>query len=644
LAHKIRLISLLICDALLICISVYLSYLLRFDFSIKSYFVKTLPYVMVANSLFLLASLYVFKIYKRVWQYASVGDTIAILKGVVTGTTIFFVFHQLIYKYFYSHIIVPRSIYPLTIMLAFLLIGSSRFVWRLFRDNYIKMQPHHRKAMIIGAGEAGLMVVRELKHNSQSEAYPVVFIDDDPSKWNKEIMGIPVVGGRNDIVNVVKQYMIDELIVALPTASRFIISEIVKISKNTGCQIKIVPRVNDLINGKITINTIREVDVEDLLGRDPIRVDMDEITRYLTDQVVLISGAGGSIGSEISRQVAATKPQNLVILDHSENNIYEIEMELRSKYPKLNLTPVIADVKNRLRMEQVIREVRPQVIFHAAAHKHVPLMEANPIEAVQNNVIGTKNLAESAHQYGVKRFVLISTDKAVNPTSVMGATKKIAEMIMQDLDKRSGTLFSAVRFGNVLGSRGSVVPLFKKQIQNGGPVTVTHPEMVRYFMTIPEAVQLVIQAGAITNGGETFILDMGSPVKISDLAKDLIRLSGLEPEKDIKIVYTGIRPGEKLFEEILSHEEGAAATKHDRIYIGAPTEIDENVLTASINSLSSAKTSHEVRTSLNVLVPTYRWVKGGEVQDQKKVRELMDASLEIVAALEPNNVVKGNVR
>ncbi|MFB9274571.1 polysaccharide biosynthesis protein [Cohnella cellulosilytica] len=631
--QKTRLVSLLICDALLICISVYLSYLLRFDFSIRPYFLNTLPYVMISSSIFLVASFYNFKIYKRVWQYASVGDIIAIIKGVVTGTTIFFVFHQL-NNYYYSHVVVPRSIYPLTIMISFLLVGSSRFIWRLFRDNYIKMQPYHRRALIVGAGEAGIMVVRELKHNRQSEMYPVAFIDDDPSKWHKEIMGIPVFGGRNDIVNVVKQYKIVDVIVALPTATRSVISEIVNISKNTGCQIKIVPRVNDLINGKITINMIREVEVEDLLGRDPIQVDMEEITGYLTDQVVLISGAGGSIGSEITRQVAATNPRNLVILDHSENNIYDIEIELRSKYPDLNLTPVIADVKNRNRIEQVIRQARPRVIFHAAAHKHVPLMEANPLEAVQNNVIGTKNLAENAHQYGVKKFVLISTDKAVNPTSVMGATKRIAEMIVQDLDKRSDTLFSAVRFGNVLGSRGSVIPLFKKQILAGGPVTVTHPEMVRYFMTIPEAVQLVIQAGAIARGGETFILDMGNPVKIADLAKDLVRLSGLEPEKDIKIVYTGIRPGEKLFEEILSHEEGASATKHDRIYIGVPIEINEDKLAASIELLRHAKTGHEVRVNLSLLVPNYRWVKEGAQQDQKEARELMNASLEMVATLE----------
>jgi len=636
----VRMTALFICDAILIAASVYLAYLLRFDFSIRPQFVSTLPYAITMNVIFVLVSLYFVKIYKRIWQYASVGDIIAIFKGTVIGIVSFFVFHQLLIHYFNKDLIVPRSIYPLTIMNVFLLVGSSRFLWRIFRDNYIKIQPHHRSGLIVGAGEAGIVVVRELKHNRRSEIYPVVFVDDDVEKQRREVLGIPVAGMRQDIPKLVKIYNIEDIIVALPTASRKDISEIINISKNTGCQIKIVPRVNDLINGKITINTIREVDVEDLLGREVVKVDMDEIASYLTEQTIMVTGAGGSIGSEISRQVATMNPEQLIILDHSENSIYDIELELKGQHPHLKLIPVIADIKDRLRIDQVMNFYRPHVLFHAAAHKHVPLMEENPVEAVNNNIFGTKNVAESAEQHGVNRFVLISTDKAVNPTSVMGATKRVAEMIVQDLDKRSKTLFSAVRFGNVLGSRGSVVPLFKKQIQAGGPVTVTHPDMVRYFMTIPEAVQLVIQAGALTHGGETFILDMGNPVKISDLAHDLIRLSGLEPDTDIKIVYTGMRPGEKLFEEILSKEEGASATKHDRIYIGLPSEVYGEQLAQLLQKLKEASTANAVRVCLSTLVPTYEWEKEKGNTNPEQAFELMNASLEMVAALENKQALK----
>jgi FlaA1/EpsC-like NDP-sugar epimerase len=491
--------------------------------------------------------------------------------------------------------------------------------------------PYHRKALIVGAGEAGVMVVKELRR-TKSEQYPVVFIDDNPQKQNFEVLGIPVVGKRCDIPKVVKQYHIDDIIVAIPTASRSDIAEIISICKETGCQIKMVPRMNDLINGKITFNMIREVSVEDLLGRDPVKVDMDEITGYLADQVVLVTGAGGSIGSEICRQVAQVNPRQLIILGHGENSIYEIEHELRKSFPALNLESIIADIQDRRSIEDVFLNYKPQVVFHAAAHKHVPLMEKNPIEAVKNNVFGTKNVAECAHEAGVKRFVLISTDKAVNPTSVMGATKRIAEMILRELSLRSQTKFSAVRFGNVLGSRGSVIPLFKKQIESGGPVTVTHPEMVRYFMTIPEAVQLVIQAGSIAAGGEIFILDMGKPVKISDLAKDLIRLSGLEPDKDIQIVYTGMRPGEKLFEEILSKEEGAAATKYDRIFIGKPAE-EEQDLDRLIEEFKLTTTPDEVRRHIKRLVPSYAWHEEKEKLDKEQVNELLRASLEVVATL-----------
>lgn len=629
-----RLLVLLVCDALLVAAAVYLSYLLRFDFAIKSPFIETLPYVVAIYIGLLIFSFYIYKIYKRIWRYASVGDLLAIMQGALLGSVAFYLIHHYTNHPWYSELVVPRSIYPLTTMISFLFVGGSRFLWRLTRHSFITIKPHHRRVLIVGAGEAGIMVLRELRQ-VQSEQYPVAFIDDDVQKQNYEIMGIPVVGKRSDIQYVVKKFKIDDIIVALPSASRADVSDIINHCKSTGCQMKILPKVNDLINGKITINMIRDVSVEDLLGREPVKVSLEEIAGYLKERVVLVTGAGGSIGSEISRQVAAISPETLIVLDHGENSIYDIDMELRKVYPNLRLVAIIADIKDKKRLDQVFQKYRPQVVFHAAAHKHVPLMECNPLEAINNNVFGTKNLAECAHTYGVKRFVLISTDKAVNPSSVMGATKRVAEMIVQDLGSRSETIFAAVRFGNVLGSRGSVVPLFKKQIEYGGPVTVTHPEMVRYFMTIPEAVQLVIQAGAIANGGETFILDMGKPVKIADLAHDLIRLSGLEPNKDIQVIYTGIRPGEKLFEELLSAEEGAAATKHDRIYIGKQLDVSREQLSSVIEKLQQELYSNDsVQQILKSVIPTFQLDMYAQEVDQNQTAALLNAALEVVATVE----------
>ncbi|WP_027087191.1 polysaccharide biosynthesis protein [Cohnella panacarvi] len=634
----VRLIALLLIDAILVTTSVYTAYLLRFDFAIRQEFIDTLPYVFALFVILNLFSFYIFKIYKRIWQYASMGDLLAIIKGaLLSGSASFFV-HHLLVKQYYSDIVVPRSIYPLTFIIIFLTVGGSRIVWRLLRDSYGKIMPHHRRALIVGAGEAGVMVVKELRR-AGSVLYPVAFIDDNKQKQNYEVIGIPVAGTREEIPHAVKKYKIDEIIVAIPTASHADISDIIKRCKEIGRQIKIIPRMNDLINGKITINMLREVSVEDLLGREPVKVDMDEITSYLKGQVVLVTGAGGSIGSEICRQVAAVKPKSLLILGHGENSIYEIEMELRRTYPSLNLHPIIADVQARGRIAEVFRQYQPQVVFHAAAHKHVPLMESNPQEAIKNNVFGTKNVAECAHAFGAKRFVLISTDKAVNPTSVMGATKRIAEMILQNTNSSSSTIFTAVRFGNVLGSRGSVIPVFKKQIAEGGPVTVTHPEMIRYFMTIPEAVQLVIQAGSLATGGEVFILDMGRPVKIAELASDLIRLSGLEPGKDIQIIYTGLRPGEKLFEEILTNEEGASATKHDRIYVSRPSDVDNDKLLNELNEmekhlLQDINDRSLIKRHLERLVSTYKSNEINDTFDKEIVDEQIKASLELVAAIE----------
>ena len=408
----------------------------------------------------------------------------------------------------------------------------------------------------------------------------------------------------------------------MPSVSRTEIKHIIELCKQTKAKLKIVPILNDLIIGKVNIQQIRDVQVEDLLGRDPVHTDLQGIANYVEGKTVLVTGAGGSIGSELCRQIAKFKPKQLLLLGHGENSIYTIEMELRQNYPSLRLEPIIADVQDRDRIEQVFEIHRPQVVFHAAAHKHVPLMERNPAEAIKNNVFGTRNVAWAAHLYTAERFVLISTDKAVNPTSVMGTTKRIAEMIIHTINKGSKTKYAAVRFGNVLGSRGSVIPRFKEQIQRGGPVTVTHPEMVRFFMTIPEAVQLVIQAGAYAQGGEVFVLDMGEPVKISDLAKSLIKLSGFEPDDDIKIIYTGMRPGEKLYEELLTSEEGLTSTLHNRIFIGKSEEYELDMLRQRVRQLEAVvEEPGKVRQALKDLVPTYQMPLADKVQAVKEVQE-----------------------
>jgi len=436
-----------------------------------------------------------------------------------------------------------------------------------------------------------------------------VAIDDNKSKHRSRILGVPVYGGRESIQKVSEQKDIDEIIVAIPSAPKNEVRKILNECKKTKCKLKILPGMYELIDGKVAIKNIREVQIEDLLGREPVKVNIEEISQYLKDQIVLVTGGGGSIGSELCRQIARFEPKKLLILDIYENSTYMLHQELLKHYSSLNQEVIIASVQDRPRMEAIFDKYRPQIVYHAAAHKHVPLMESNPTEAIKNNVFGTMNVAECADKYGAKRFVLISTDKAVNPTNIMGATKRIAEMIIQSMDANSNTEFVAVRFGNVLGSNGSVIPIFKKQIEEGGPVTVTHPEINRYFMTIPEAVQLVIQAGAMAKGGEIFVLDMGEPVKIVDLARDLIRLSGFEPDVDIKIEFTGLRPGEKLYEELLTAEEGLAATKHEKIFVGKPVYNDIHSLREEIEKLKLVllqESNETVIDMLKYLVPTYK--------------------------------------
>lgn len=611
--YRTRLLLIGALDAMIVTISVIVAYLVRFEFAVAAKYWDNVPYLILANILVVSAALNHAKIYRRVWQYASIGELLALFKAITIAQFILFIGNYLFY-FTYQTFLVPRSISILVWTLLILGVGGSRLAWRMFRDSYTKLplRVNNRRTLIIGAGKAGALLVKELKQG-ESDLYPVAFIDDDKSKWQLEVMGLPVLGGRERILEVVKNHNIQKIVIAMPGATKKQIAEIIAICKETAVKIKLLPRVCDLVSQKISVSMIREVRVEDLLGRDPVTVDLEGIANYVTNKTVLVTGAGGSIGSELCRQIAPFQPRQLLLLGHGENSIYTIELELKKAFPALEIETVIADIQNRHHISEIFAYFHPDVVFHAAAHKHVPLMERNPSEAVKNNILGTKNVAECAHEYGADRFVMVSTDKAVNPTSVMGASKRVAEMIVQGLGRRSQTKFVAVRFGNVLGSRGSVIPVFKRQIKEGGPVTVTHPEMVRYFMTIPEAVQLVIQAGAFAKGGEVFILNMGQPVKIVDLAKDLIRLSGLEPDIDIKIKFTGMRPGEKLYEEILTDEEGTTATKHDRIFVGKSMDFSERDLLAKVDVLEQLvehkdvlNRSGEIRKMLKDMVPGFK--------------------------------------
>ena len=465
------------------------------------------------------------------------------------------------------------------------------------------------RVLIIGAGCAGEMVVKELEKNPQLNKKAVAIIDDDITRIGDQVSGVDIVGTRNSILKIVKLYKIDEIIFSIANISKKGKKEIIDICKNTNCKIKTIPGIYEIIDGKVDIKQVRDVEIEDLLGREPIEVDFNLMGSYIQDSTILVTGAGGSIGSELCRQIANIRPKKLIMLDNYENNLYSIQQELIRKYgDSIKMIAVVASIREQKRMEKIFDKYRPEVVFHAAAHKHVPLMENSPGEAIKNNIFGTLNVAMLSSKYNVKRFLLISTDKAVNPTNVMGATKRAAEMIIQSLNEESKTEFVAVRFGNVLGSNGSVIPLFKKQIEEGGPVTVTHHKIIRYFMTIEEAVGLVIQAGGMAKGGEIFVLDMGEPVKILDLAKNLIRLSGFEPDVDIKIVFTGLRPGEKLYEELLMSEEGLLDTKHKKIFIGRPIDFDKNDLQKYLIELRNIVLEEDdelMEQAMKNLVPTF---------------------------------------
>lgn len=566
LSYRERFSLLIILDSVIVLTSIFFSrFLLSADFQ-----VITLP--LVISSITLLLSHHFFsmlnKLYKQAWEYASFKELLFIFKAITYSILSTAVIQLIIIQDIYFRLLV------VTWMLHMLLIGSSRFCWRFFRDTYIKRAGIKKRTLIIGAGSAGTMVVRQLTKHNDSELLPVAFIDDNVKIRNLDILGIPVIGGVERIETAVHELKIDNIIIAIPSLSRKKLNILFQACAKTEAKTQILPMLEDLITGKLSVNQFRDVQVEDLLGRELIELDTESISEYLTHKVVLVTGAGGSIGSEICRQVAKFTPQKLILLGHGENSIYSIEMNLKDicGLTTIEFITEIADIQDPKKMMSIMNKYRPDVVYHAAAHKHVPLMERNPEEAVKNNVMGTMNVAKAASKFGVDTFVMISTDKAVNPTSVMGATKKLAEMIIQHMDRSSTTKFVAVRFGNVLGSRGSVIPRFKQQIENGGPVSVTHPDMVRYFMTIPEASRLVIQAGALAKGGEIFILDMGEPVKIVDMARNLIVLSGNSVE-DIGIEFTGMRPGEKLFEELLKANEVDEQQVYPKIYIGKTADL-----------------------------------------------------------------------
>jgi FlaA1/EpsC-like NDP-sugar epimerase len=572
-------------DAVLVSVSIGLACLVKYDGLLRNIPDEILhnAVLIIIISIFVKVTLfYFFRLYSSIWEFASIHEMISIMGAVFVGNAIVLGLFEI------YGIVLPRSIFVITILTDIFLIGGIRFAYRSLKkviNRYIFSTIDSRRILIIGDGEPGAIVVKELREHPELKSIPVAIVDDDKGKMGKKINGVPIVGQIGDIMSVVQRKRIDEIIIALPVFSNKIIDEIYNTCLRTNCKVKILPSFTQLIDGSFVIPKIRNVNIEDLLGREPVDLNISEISAYLEYKVVLVTGGGGSIGSELCRQIILYKPKQLIILDNYENNIYEIENELRFMNNKLNIAPVIANIREKDRIEEIFARYRPDVVFHAAAHKHVPLMEGNPGEAIKNNVFGTLNLAECSAKFGVKRFVLISTDKAVNPTSIMGATKRVAEIIIQALDKYSKTEFVAVRFGNVLGSNGSVIPLFKKQIERGGPVTVTHPDVTRFFMTIPEAAQLVIQAGAMAKGGEIFVLDMGKPIKIYDLAKKLIELSGFEPNADIEIQFIGLRPGEKMYEELMLAEEGLRTTQNNKIFITNPVFTDYELLRGKIEEI-----------------------------------------------------------
>lgn len=625
-------IYMMIYDIIAFNFSYYLGLWVRFDLQFSKipfeYFTAFLKFAPI-YTVFALLTFYVLRLYKSIWRFASFDE----LTRIITASIITTIFQMVGITIFMKRM--PITYYVIGALVQGCLVLIIRFGYRyvtLERSKKAKNASAAKNAMIIGGGEAGRIIIKELKSSVSTETIPCCIIDDNVNKWGRFIEGVQVVGGRSSINEMVKKYQIHQILLAMPSASVKERKDILDICKDTGCELKMLPGVYQMVNGDVSLGKMRKVNVEDLLGREPIKVQLDEIFQYIRGKTILVTGGGGSIGSELCRQIANHKPQHLIIFDIYENNAYEIEQELKHDYPKLKLSVLIGSVRDSKRINKVFELYRPDIVYHAAAHKHVPLMENSPNEAIKNNVIGTYKTARAALRYGAQRFVLISTDKAVNPTNIMGASKRLCEMVIQSLDVIGhnqrwdllpqldmhadnesdvnycgGTRFVAVRFGNVLGSNGSVIPLFNKQIEQGGPVTVTHPNIVRYFMTIPEAVSLVLQAGTYAHGGEIFVLDMGAPVKIDTLARNLIRLSGYKPDDDIKVVYTGLRPGEKLFEEKLMAEEGMRKTKNELIHIGQPIAMDIDLFMKQLKDLAAAcyENNDNIVNIVSDVVPTF---------------------------------------
>ena len=603
-----RAILLLFLDIVSILVSYLAALLLRFDFIfsnipreyLEGYF-WSMPYWTVIT----VVVFYGFRLYHSIWRFAGLDEAKRIIWSYIA----------LIFLYtagiFAMDLRMPRSYFFIGYVFSILMTTALRFAYRLIRSVTKNMENDGSTAvervMIIGGGQAGQVLIRELQTSSHLHSKVCCVIDDNPNKKGRLLEGVPIVGNRYDIEEKVKEYGITRIIYAIPATTGANRKAILNICKNTGCKMQTVPGVYQLLNEEVSVTKLRDVEITDLLGRAQVKVNNSEILKSLKGKVIMVTGGGGSIGSELCRQIARSEPAALIIFDIYENNAYTIQQELKRKHPELNLITLIGSVRNTRRVDSIIEKYRPEVIFHAAAHKHVPLMEDSPNEAIKNNVEGTYKVAQSAARWGVKKFVLISTDKAVNPTNIMGASKRLCEMVVQMMNRQSDTDFVAVRFGNVLGSNGSVIPLFKKQIAEGGPVTVTDKRIIRYFMTIPEAVSLVLQASYFAHGGEIFVLDMGEPVKIDDLARNLIRLSGFVPDDDIKIVYTGLRPGEKLYEELLMDEEGMQETENELIFIGKPIEMDDEDFKHKLELLDkeSRAESDKIKEIVAEIVPTY---------------------------------------
>ena len=561
---------------------------------------------LLASVIFAVVINYVFGLYRRIWRYAGATDVIRLFGASVAQIAVFGLVTIISDNYKINWFIVCSLVYVIAL-------AGSRFSIKMleFFESSGKTFSHKNtlpRVMVIGAGSAGSLMINEMRNSDKISLLPVCVLDDDAKKIGREINGVKVVGKIKDVQKYAKEYNIDQILIALPSAERKKIRDIIVECQKTKCKIQSLPGLYQMMTGKVSVSDVKDVEVSDLLGREQVQVNLDDIMGYIENRVILVTGGGGSIGSELCRQIASHNPEKLIIVDIYENNAYEIQQELLRKYPELNLITRIASVRDKVKVDALFSEFKPEIVFHAAAHKHVPLMEDSPNEAVKNNIGGTYNVADAAGRFGAEKFILISTDKAVNPTNIMGATKRICEMIVQTMDKAYATNFVAVRFGNVLGSNGSVIPLFTKQIAEGGPITLTHKDIVRYFMTIPEAVSLVLQAGAYAKGGEIFVLDMGEPVKIYDLAVNMIRLSGLEPYQDIDIKITGLRPGEKLFEERLMAEEGLQTTENKMISIGKPIHFDDTDFFNKITSLvdEAKRETCDIKTLVHDLVPTYK--------------------------------------